>query len=247
MKKIKYEKKEQKEKAKLKEQKEARRFSVKLAFYSFIITILLYIIMVFVEKVIINAEDTILVYVSASDIEKDVDITWDNFDMYFKQEYRAISTLPGKIVTNANALVGMITDRQIQENEVITMDSFSSVDNRVKGIVNPVEISFNVANIAQVVGGVLREGDYINIWSVKTVRENGYNDTKAEQICRLAYVTRAFTSTGAEVGRGVENSDEATVVINIIISAKDEAAFNKAIVDGTVRVSRVMYDVNSDK
>lgn len=203
--------------------------------------------MIFIEKTIINADDTKTIYIAAVDIQKDTDVTNDNAGSLFKAEKRAVTSLPKGAITDLNELIGLITDRNIQAGEIMTVNSFSSVDARTTGIKNPIEVSFNAANISQVVGGVLREGDYVNIWSVKTVRDNGIIESKAEEICKFAYVTRAFTSTGTEVGRGTDNSDDATVVINIIISADDEAEFNKAIVDGTIRVSRVMYDVSEEE
>ena len=44
-----------------------------------------------------------------------------------------------------------------------------------------------------------------------------------------------------------ENSDVATMIINIIIPAEQEEEFNTAIVEGTLRVGRYLYDYNSEE
>lgn len=64
--------------------------------------------------------------------------------------------------------------------------------------------------------------------------------TESKNICTHAYVTRTFTSSGEEAAG--DDKDKATLVINIIIPAEQEEEFNRAIVEGTVRVGRYMYD-----
>jgi hypothetical protein len=133
----------------------------------------------------------------------------------------------------------------IDKNEILTGKSFSSLDERTRGIEHPIEVSLNASSLSQMAGGVIRAGDYINVWAVKSTNINGESVTKTESICTHAYVTRAFTSSGEEASGN--DKDKATLVINIIIPAEHEEEFNRAIVEGTVRVGRYMYDADTEE
>lgn len=239
MKKIIYRKKAGEPKEKKTERK-AKSFSARLILYCFIVTAVLFGLLIFIEKSIINAEDTKKVFVSIAEVPEDVCITESNISEYFRVEERAQSVIPEGYISEISEIVGLISNRKIMKNEIITITSFSSLDERTKDIENPIEVSLNASNLAQVVGGVLRAGDYINIWSVKSSNVNGIQQIESRNICSHAYVTRTFTSSGEEVGRDGANSDTATMIINIIISAEQEDEFNKAIVEGTIRVGRCL-------
>ena len=92
----------------------------------------------------------------------------------------------------------------------------------------------NANNLSQVVGGILREGDRINIWSVTETNNNGVGKVTAEKICDYAYVTRVFTAAGVQVNADSGN-DSAAMVINIIIPEEKEQEFNIALEKGTLR------------
>lgn len=96
------------------------------------------------------------------------------------------------------------------------------------------------------VGGIIREGDRINIWSLSKRNENGGSIMEAEKICDYAYVTRVFTAAGVQVGQAAQDSAAATVV-NIVIPESKEEEFNIALEMGTLRVGRCMYDRDQKK
>lgn len=219
--------------------------NIKVFIYCLIATFILYALIVAVEKAIVSSDEKKPVYVAAMDIKESLLITEDNFDKYFKLEERIIDTLPDGYITDKNMLIGYITDRELLAKEIAVTDIFVKEQNLIATIDNPVEVSLNASNLAQVVGGVLRTGDFINIWSVKTINKNGVQTIEAVPIYEGAYVTRAFTSSGEEISR--DNQEEAsTMVINIVIPAEQEEAFNKAIAEGTIRLGRVYDTVLSE-
>lgn len=228
----------------VKEKKEKKKgpVNIKVFVYCFITTFILYALIVAVEKAILDSEERIPVYVAVRDVPEDLLITEENVSTYFALEERGKDTLPRGYITDLGGLTGFLTDEDILENEVAVASSFVKEQSLIEKIENPVEVSLNASNLAQVVGGVLRTGDFINIWSVKTVSKNGVQTVEAVSIYEGAYVTRAFTSTGEEVSRdGAEESS--TTVINIVIPAEYEEAFNKAMADGSVRLGRI-YDAD---
>lgn len=214
--------------------------SAKVILYSIVVTAVLYVLLIFVEKTLVNVDDRKEVYVTVKEVPADVEISVINLDEYFKLEERPVSVIPDGSITQSEELVGCITDRAILKNEIVTHTSLSTQDERTKDIAHPIEVSLNASNLAQVVGGVLRTGDYINIWSVKSNNVNGETVTVTKNICSHAYVTRSFSSTGEAAQEG--DTDMATMIINVIIPAEMEEEFNTAIVGGTLRVGRYLYD-----
>lgn len=225
--------------------KEKGGVSAKVILCSVIVAAVLYALLIFVEKSIVDSEATKQVYVSVKEVPKDILVTDENMSEYFALKERPLSAVPDNAVSDGKELMGKYTDRVIDKNEILTGKSFSSLDERTKGIEHPIEVSLNASSLSQMVGGVIRAGDYINIWAVKNSNINGESVTESKNICTHAYVTRTFTSSGEEASGN--DKDKATLVINIIIPAEQEEEFNRAIVEGTVRVGRYMYDADTEE
>ena len=215
--------------------------NVRVLVYSFIVTIVLYAFMLFIERSVLLSEDYIMVYVAQEDIDESTMLTADNISSYFVQAGRKAEWLPDNCVTDLTQLIKLYTVRGIAKNEIITTNMFSSSDIRITGIDEPIEVSLNASNLSQAVGGILREGDRINIWSVTEHNSNGISAVKAEKICDYAYVMRVFTQAGVQVKKS--QPDEGTaMVVNIIIPGEKEEEFNVALEKGTLRIGRCMYE-----
>ena len=222
--------------------KEPKGISAKAVLYGIIVTAVLYVLLIFIERSIVNADDKTQVYVAVKEVPDNLEVTVLNISDYFAIEDRPASVIPDGCITHDTQLVGCITDRTIKKNEIVTVTSLSTVDDRIKGIDNPIEVSINASSLSQFVGGVLRTGDFINIWSVKTDTVNGEKVTETKQICSHAYITRTFGSSGETAAEG--DSEMAAMIINIIIPAEQEEEFNTAVSEGTLRVGRYLYDVD---
>lgn len=225
----------------IKKKKQHNTLNVRVLVYSFIVTLILYAFMLFIERTILKSEEHTTVYVAQTDINENTMLTAENIPVYFAAMQRRSDWLPADSVTDMTQLLNMLTSRKIAQNEVITSDILLSRDTRTDGIVLPVEVSINANNLSQVVGGILREGDRINIWSVTELNDCGISTVKAEKICDYAYVTRVFTAAGVQVKKGLQE-ESAAMVVNIIIPGEKEEDFNIAMGNGTLRIGRCMYE-----
>ena len=96
-------------------------------------------------------------------------------------------------------------------------------------IENPVEISIKVSNLSQIVGGILRTGDMIDI-SIINATTN-----KNMVVLENVYVTKTMTGEGERVGQ----KDEAGVYAeNVIIDKENEKILNDHLNLGTVRLCK---------
>lgn len=225
----------------IKEKKTHKPFNAKVLIYSFIVTLVLYALMLFIERTVLEDVDYTMVYVVERDVDKNTVITALNVDEFFSLQERRSDWLPEGSATESGQLVEMIVQHDLVKNEIVTTSSLASVEEISEEIYEPIEVSLNANTLSQVVGGILREGDRINIWSVTEKNENGEGLVSAEKICDYAYVTRVFTTAGVQVERNAQG-DNAAMVVNIIIPAQKEEDFNIALEKGTLRVGRCMYD-----
>ena len=214
--------------------------------YSLIMTLVLYSAMIFVERTILKSEDYVGVYIAKGMVERNTLVTTENINELFSLEERRTDWVPDGSVSDVSQLIGKMVRYGYEKNEVVTISGLASSDLRTEGIESPVEVSLDAGSLSQVVGGIIREGDRINIWSVSKRNENGGNVVEAEKICDYAYVTRVFTSSGVQVKQAAQDGAAATVV-NIVIPESKEEEFNIALERGTLRVGRCMYDRGQKK
>lgn len=145
-----------------------------------------------------------------------------------------------KSMTNQNTImsfeeiIGKQTSIQLFSGEIVTTANFNDVNEVLARINNPVETSINASDLSQLVGGILREGDIIDISIVGNEGEIIY---KINEV----YVTKAFNASGELIDRNAsskEVTNENAMIINIIMSKSDEQVLNKNINNGRIRVAK---------
>lgn len=214
----------------------------KVFLYCMILTAILYGFLLYLEKTILQEVEVVDVYVVKADVGEKVLITEENAATYFAKASRAVDTIPVGCVQDISEIYNSFTTKEYVVNDIITASGFTSEKSKIEDIVNPVEVSISVSSISQAVGGILRAGDYVNVWTVSATSYNGVSDITAACVGERAYVSRAFNSSGVELERGTIIDNSTATVINIIMSEDDEEEFNIALASGTIRLALCMYD-----
>lgn len=142
------------------------------ALVALICAFVIFIVMLTVQKYIINSEETKSVIVATVDVPKGVVLTEENMLNYFSMEQRPVSDLPENTFSTGHALTGKITGCEIYAHQVVT-DNLIIAENFYEGIEDPVEISIEVEKIGQAVAGTLRAGDVIDLKLVVDVEQEG--------------------------------------------------------------------------
>lgn len=197
---------------------------------SLIISIILFVGLLVLESNITSPNGKVEVVKAVNNIKEGTVIDENNKDSLFE-----VVTVDGSldfetVLRNTDELVGRIIDTEIKKGEIISSERLIDKDSVLGKIENPVETSVRVTDISQVVGGILREGDIIDISVVNSTT------TENEKVLEGVYVSKAFSSDGTEVDR---NSGMSVLTVNIIVSPEDEAKLNQAIELGTIRVSKM--------
>lgn len=210
-----------------------KRSKINRILASILVAIVVWVAAIYAANSIINESRHIQVYRVKQNMASGTKITQGNAGEYLEKCSMAEDSLPDGYVTDESVLYNTFTNRDYVAKEIITTHGVKSKQSMIENIENPVELSVAVASIDAAVGGILREGDFINIYSVA-------NNSTATLIMNNAYVTKALDSSGKEILRSDKQST--ATVINLLVPVSIESQFNKELMAGTVRMSLVHGD-----
>lgn len=194
------------------------------------VAIVVFIALLFVEKSLLKPNGTVEGFVAVSDIDKGTVITEENISKLFTEKNNIDGALEvSGAVKTKDDLINKVAKENINKGEVVSNNSFISKDDRFKDIDDLVEVSFNVSDISQVVGGILRSGDIIDI----SIIDNNTNESMI--VLEDIYVDKAISSDGLQIDR---SSDLSALTINILVSKDDSEKLNSYLNKGTLRISK---------
>ena len=229
------------EEKQLTRQEQNKRNTIKRVGISAFVAFLMFIGTTIIQSSILNQEDTQQVYKVAKDIKVGTKITEKNIDSLFVLSDVQVSLIPENYVTKSEDIVGKFVNREYKVNDVITTDGVTDTERLYKdSIENPIEIAFSVESLGAGVSGVIREGDYINIYGLRKKEDinaalamSGYSmetlyEVDSDFTFKHVYVTKALDGNGVEVKPGTNDEEEesseatSTTLFNVIISEKHQ-------------------------
>lgn len=197
---------------------------------SLLVAIIVFFGLLVIESNILTPNGTSKVLIATDEIQKGVEINSNNIDTYFKVKNVDGELAVTNYISDKEDLLNLISNETINKGQVISANNFVDKDDFLSKIENPVEVSFKVTDISQTVGGILRQGDIIDISVINSTTN------EVEKVLSEVYVAKAMSSDGQELTREQELS---AMVINIIISSQDEEKLNSKLNLGTIRVSKI--------
>ena len=194
------------------------------------VALVVFIALLFVVKSLLKPNGTVEGFVAVSDIDKGTVITEENISKLFTEKNNIDGALEvSGAVKTKDDLINKVAKENINKGEVVSNNSFISKDDKFKDIDDLVEVSFNVSDISQVVGGILRSGDIIDI----SIIDNNTNESMI--VLEDIYVDKAISSDGLQIDR---SSDLSALTINILVSKDDSEKLNSYLNKGMLRISK---------
>jgi hypothetical protein len=211
--------------------KKNKSYPIKKFLFSLILAILAYLGLVSAEKSILQAYEKCTVVLVKKEIEENTVITKSNAEEYFY-----LAEIPSKLKTKYTAtsykeLIENIACVPLAKGEIVSKSRFMKIQKILKEIHDPVEVSIEASDLSQMVGGILRQGDIINISVVNNVSKVN------QEVMNSVYVTKVFDTNGKRISK--TQKDASAVIINVIIDRKEIQNFNEKISLGDVRVCKV--------
>lgn len=203
-----------------------------------IISIGVFFALVTLESKMVAPNGTKKVYIATENIKKGTIIeTSEEFNKLFKLgNVNSDLVIEGAISEGKEAtIIGNLITIDLLKSEQISSEKVIKKDSILASFTNPREISIKGTDIADVVGGILREGDLINIEVIDSV------DNSVETVQKNVYIDKVFSSDGVKIEQ--TNDTLAALTINVLIEESEEVAFKEKLAKGGIKVSKV---VNTD-
>lgn len=145
-----------------------------------------------------------------------------------------VDTVPADAVTDLSLIMNTAARYDITPGTILCSSMFETVDEMQAGLKEPVIAGFRSDDIYQVVGGVLRPGDTISIYTVDNTSQIGtavYEGTLRWDNIRVQDV---FDNTGTRI----ESTDDITPAarVNIYMDKSEVEEFYAKLAQGSLRV-----------
>ncbi len=201
---------------------------------SLFIAVALFFGLIILQQNLLAPNGTSKVYVANKTIEKGTVLDSQNLNTLFtKTELNNEAIIEGAIYTEDELLEleGKILSRDMLKGEGLSSLRVVNKDDILANSDYVVEIGINSGDISEVVGGILREGDLVNISSVDPVTKD------SSLLLDNVYIDKAFSSDGTRIAR---TDSMAAARVNVLVTSKEaEANLNKAIELGGIKISKI--------
>lgn len=190
----------------------------------------IYFVMLQIEKNLLSEYEKVGVYMAVKEIPRGIMIEDENVEEYLEWVEIDKGIVPATALTDKGTVTGLVAKTDIEEGVLLTTGMFQPLDDILRNLYQPVIAGFKAEDLFQVVGGVLRCGDRINIY---TIGEDGRADKAWENV----YVQQVFDNSGKAIPESDRNL--AAQRINIYLSEEEVEPFYTQLSRGTLRAVKL--------
>ncbi|WP_291647949.1 hypothetical protein [Clostridium sp.] len=206
-------------------------------FISLIITIVSFLFIIYIEQKIFNPNGTEMVYVVNKDeLDKNYVINEENFDDLFRSEERRSDQIVKNYVKNKEDVYDYMLTSEMYKNEILSIDRIVSVDDELNDMVEKREFSVKSSDVASVVGGILREGDKVDL--IVTFNEGG--NLVTERRADNLYISKVYDSSGNEINR--EDKNKQALGITFTVPSSEVRELKDAFTQDSWKLVKVVDD-----
>lgn len=225
---------------KMKKEKKSTSLGFLITFVLVLVVVVLgYTAMIKIETNVLSNYEKEAICVVTNDIAKGTVITEDNVSKYIDNKEIDKSITPSDAVVDVATLYDRALKIDVKAGTPLTESMLYSVDNILATMKNPKELSLSLSDLVQGVSGIIRTGDYIDVYILEKANTSYSLSGATEQstykpapILSHVYVSGAFDSNGTEIS----NSDNVTACqrVNVIIEEESAQTIYSKILNGYV-------------
>lgn len=183
-------------------------------------------VMVQMEKNILTQYEKGTIYVAITEIPGGETVTEENYTQFFGQQQLDSSCIPATALRSPDQIRGLVAKTDIEQGVLLTTGMFEPVDEILEDMERPVIAGFKAEDLYQVVSGVLRSGDRVNIYSVR--------EEEVILVWQDIFVQQVFDASGAAIASG--DTVTAAQRINVYLDQADVEQFYGELASGSLRV-----------
>lgn len=187
-------------------------------------------VMLQLEKNVLSEYEKGTIYVAGTQIPKGQVITEENREQYLETREVDKSMIPDSALTDAEQVNGLIASVSLEQGVLLCRGMFQTKQEILEELEQPVIAAFKGDDLYQVVGGVLRGGDRIHIYSVSEAGE-------ALLTWENIFVESVYDQNGLKIQAGDDASCAAR--INVYLDKADVEQFYTSLAEGALRVVKV--------
>lgn len=197
-------------------------------FAALVVAVIVFIVMLNVEKNALSDYEKGPIFITSQTIPEGQILTEENIEKYIQIKEIDKSLIPEAAFIKKEELVGMLPVASIDSGVVLTSGMFEPLNEITDSMENPVIAGFAADDLYQVVGGILRAGDRIHIYTVD--QDTGLTELVWEDV----FVQQVFDGAGV----AIQNGDQATAAqrINILLEQNSVPSFYTELATGSLRV-----------
>lgn len=205
------------------------------AFMALIVAVVLYFVMIHAEKTALSDYEKAPVIITKSEVPINMVITEDNVDKYFEEISFDKKFIPEDSIADKTLLYGKAPCFTMDNGTFITNGMFKNINEYINSMEDPRVAAIMVNDLSQIVGGVIRAGDTIDIYVINEKKEESMINIEEEKpLFTNIYVYEAFDATGIKI----DNDDNTSVcqMVNVLYENSEIYDFYKELAKGTVYI-----------
>lgn len=185
------------------------------------------------EKNMLTQYEKGVMLTAVSQIPKGQLLDESNCEQYLESCEADVKLIPETAITSLEDVNGLVAGYDIDAGTFLTQGMFESVNDVIQDMEEPVIAGFKAEDMYQLVGGVLRAGDRIHIYSVR--ESEAGNITKL--IWKNVFVQEVFDQSGIIIS----NEDKLTAAqrVNVYLDRDDIETFYSELAEGSLRAVKV--------
>lgn len=207
----------------------AAKIRIRVGMAAVAAAVAVFVMLLQIEKSVLGQYEKEAVYIAAAPIPKGQVITEENFSGYFAQQELDVRCIPETALRQPQQVWGMAAVFNVEKGVLLTRGMFESMEDVLKDMIDPVIAGFRAEDMYQVVGGTLRAGDRVHIYSI----QNGEAALAWEEV----YVQQVFDASGGNIPSG--DKSKTAQRINVYLNKDDVGDFYKNLAEGSLRVVKI--------
>lgn len=201
-------------------------------FAALLSAVVVFAVMIQLEKNVLTQYEKGTIYVATAKIPKGEVITEHNYAEYFEERQLDKTCIPASALSSPEQIRGLVAETEIEQGVLLTTGMFETLDEVLETMGHPVIAGFKAEDLYQVVSGVLRSGDRVNIYSVK--------EEAVTLVWQNVYVQQVFDASGTAIVSG--DMTTAAQRINVYLDEEDVERFYGELAAGSLRVVKCEGD-----
>ncbi|MBQ9142049.1 MAG: hypothetical protein IJX63_09710 [Lachnospiraceae bacterium] len=190
-----------------------------------------FFLLLHMEKNALNAYEKEAVWITTVELAKGLEITEATWKECFEQVEVDKNRVPQGVINNPQELVGTLTEISIPKGCMVMNTMFSNEKEYIEGLYSPVIAGCKADDVYQIVSGVLRKGDIVNMYTVN--EELGETYLLWEKI--MVYQT--FDASGNSIAP--EDTTTPAARVNLLLEEGYAEQFYNELNQGSLRMVKI--------